>query len=119
MGWTIRLPHLEDRLEDGEGNWGQKDGGPALAEIQRDGGVCFPAAAAIGLRLVQELRGSVPGSFHGRERCCDAWQGGVLRAEARCCWRRKEEVSGSRLMPGRVPACTGCTMASSRGGRWE
>merc|ERR1712157_57432 len=71
----IGLPHFENRLEDGQGDRRKKDGGSAFFEIKRDGRVCFSATAAIGVRLFQELRGSVQSCFHGRQWCCDAWQG--------------------------------------------
>merc|ERR1712183_175162 len=88
----VGLPYLENRLEDGQGDWRKENGRSALFEIERDGRVRFPATAAFGLRLFQELRGFVPSSIHGRQRCCHAWQGCLLRAEARCCCRRQEEM---------------------------
>merc|ERR1711862_322739 len=88
----IGLPHFENRLENGKGDWWQKDGGSAFFEIKRDGRVCFPATAAIGVRLFQELRGSVQSRFHGRQWCSDAWQGCLVRAEAGRRCSRQEEV---------------------------
>merc|ERR1711941_83997 len=55
--------------------------GYSLFEIQRDGRVRIPTSAAIGVRLLQELRGPFACRFHGWQRCCDAGQGHVLRAE--------------------------------------
>merc|ERR1712039_25244 len=76
--WTVCLPYLQNRLEDGKRDWRKENGRPSLFEVQRDGRVCIPATAAVGLRFIQELRRIVPCSFHGWERCCDAWQGRLL-----------------------------------------
>merc|ERR1712039_115652 len=72
----------------------QEDGGPALAEVKRDGSVQLPAAAAPGVRHLQELRGPLPRCLHGWQRCGHAWQGDLVRAQGRG-WRRRrqEEVS--------------------------
>merc|ERR1712151_146102 len=70
----------------------QEDGGPPLLEVQRDGSVQLPAPAAFGLRQFQELRGSFPRCFHGRQRRGDVGQGYFVRAQ-RGGWRgRQEEV---------------------------
>merc|ERR1711972_803903 len=91
------LPHLQAQVEDGQGDGRQEDGGPALAEVERDGAVQLPAAAAIGLRHLQELRGPLARCLHGWQWCGDAWQGHLLRAQGRgwrCWWQ--EEVSTER-----------------------
>merc|ERR1712066_1125260 len=67
-------------------------GGPTLAEVKRDGSVQLPAAAAPGVRHLQELRGPLPCCLHGRQRRGDAWQGHLVRAEGRGRRWRKEEV---------------------------
>merc|ERR1711972_1284364 len=95
----LGVPHLEAQVEDGQRDRRKEDGGPSLSEKQRDGAVQLPAAAASGVRYLQELRGALPRGFHGRQRCGDAGQGGLLRAQrgGRC--RGQEEVSGQRLIP--------------------
>merc|ERR1711966_568943 len=60
--------HLRAQVEDGQGDWWQEDGGPALPEVQRDGPDLLPAAAAPGVRLLQELRGPLARCLHGRQR---------------------------------------------------
>merc|ERR1712183_1208075 len=52
----VGLPHLQDRLEDGKGDWWQENGRPSLFEVERDGRVRIPATAASGLRLFQIAR---------------------------------------------------------------
>merc|ERR1711972_1307367 len=84
-------------MEDGQGDWRKKDGGPALAQVKRDGAVQLPAAAAAGVRHVQELRGPFACRFHGWQRSCDAWESDLLRAEGGGCRRRQEEVSALLL----------------------
>merc|ERR1712054_556775 len=44
---------------------GKETGRSTLLEVQRDGRVLFPATAAIGVRLLQELRGPLARCFHG------------------------------------------------------
>merc|ERR1712050_533840 len=78
--------------EDGQGDWWEEDGGAALAEVQRDGPVQLPAPAAAGVRHLQELRGPLPRGLHGRQRCGDAWEGDLLRAEGGSRRRWQEEV---------------------------
>merc|ERR1711862_539389 len=58
-----------------------------------DGAVQLPAAAAAGVRHLQELRGPLPRGLHGWQRRGDAWQGDLVRAEGggRRGWQ--EEVS--------------------------
>merc|ERR1711975_183704 len=91
---ALRLPHLEALLEDGQGDGWQEDGGPPRTEVERDGAVQLPAAAAARVRHLQELRGPLPRGLHGWQRCGDARQGGVLRAEGGGqCRRGQEEVS--------------------------
>merc|ERR1711972_582688 len=75
------MPHLQAQVEDGQGDGRQEDGGPALTEVERDGAVQLPAAAAPGLRHVQELRGPFPCRLHGWQRRGDAWQGYLVRAQ--------------------------------------
>merc|ERR1712217_659546 len=94
---SLSVPYLQAQVEDGPGDGRQEDGGPALAEVERDGAVQLPAAAAFGLRHLQELRGPLPRCLHGRQRCCNAWQGHLVRAQGRGWWRRRqEEVSAKR-----------------------
>merc|ERR1711972_156709 len=91
---SFSVPYLQAQVEDGQGDGRQEDGGPALAEVERDGSVQLPAAAAVGLRHLQELRGPLARCLHGWQWCGDAWQGHLLRAQGggwRC--RRQEEVS--------------------------
>merc|ERR1711953_1121637 len=83
----VCLPHLKARLEDGKGNRWQKDGRASLFEVKRDGRVFLPATTTIGLRYLQELRGSVACRIHGRQRCCDVGKGRELRAQGGCFWR--------------------------------
>merc|ERR1719330_200265 len=86
------MPYLQVEVEDGQGDRWQENGRPALAQVQRDGPMQLPTAAAFGLRYFQELRGLVACGFHGRKRSCHAWQGHFLRAQGggRCWWQ--EEV---------------------------
>merc|ERR1711972_667614 len=77
----------------GKGDGRQEDGGSPLAEVQRDGSVQLPAAAAACLRHVQELRGPLSCRIHGRQWCRDVGKGGVLRAQGGGRRRRQEEVS--------------------------
>merc|ERR1712087_270384 len=95
------MPHQQAEVEDGQGDRRQEDGGPPLPQVQRDGSVQLPAAAAARVRHLQELRGPVARGFHGRQRRCDAWQGHLLRAQGGGRRRRQEEVSASS---GRVPS---------------
>merc|ERR1712039_394895 len=97
---SLGMPHLQAQVEDGQGDRGQEDGGPTFAEIERDGAVQLPAAAASGVRHLQELRGPLPGCVHGWKWRGDAWQGHLLRAEGRCSWwcRRQEEVRQTHLV---------------------
>merc|ERR1712217_214877 len=91
----LGMPNLEAQVEDGQGDWRQEDGGPTLAEVERDGAVQLPATAAPGVRYLQELRGSLARCLHGWQRRGDAWQGHLVRAQGRgwrCWWQ--EEVSG-------------------------
>merc|ERR1711862_426349 len=83
-------------VEDGQGDGRQEDGGPPLPQVQRDGSVQLPAAAAARVRHLQELRGPVARGVHGRQWCCDAWQGHLLRAQGGGWRRRQEEVSWER-----------------------
>merc|ERR1712139_723760 len=91
------------------GDWRQEDGGPPRAEVERDGAVHVPAAAAARVRHLQELRGPLPRGLHGRQRRGDAREGGVLRAKGggqRRGWQ--EEVGGvAAPLPGgfRIPGC--------------
>merc|ERR1711918_214764 len=68
------VPRVEDLVEDRQGDRRQEDGGAALDEVERDGGVHFRAAAAARGGHVQELRGLVAHRVLGRQRCRDAWQ---------------------------------------------
>merc|ERR1711865_1320849 len=89
----VSVPYLEGRLEDGQRNRWQEDGGSALSEVERDGRVLLPAAAAAGVRLLQELRGPLACGLHGRERCGHAREGGQLRAQGGGRRRWQEEMS--------------------------
>merc|ERR1711964_676267 len=71
---SLGVPCREDLLEDRQGDGRQEDGGPALAEVERDGGVQLRAAAAVGRRHVQELRGPLAHRVLGRQWRGDAWQ---------------------------------------------
>merc|ERR1712098_41545 len=51
------VPRVEDPVEDWQGDRRQEDGGAALDEVERDGGVLVRAAAAARRGHVQELRG--------------------------------------------------------------
>merc|ERR1719265_2144769 len=84
------VPHLEDRLEDRQGDWRQEDGGAALPEVERDGRGDLRAAAAAGCGHVQELRGPFPHRFLGRQRRRHAWKD---REEGGQGGGRQEEVS--------------------------
>merc|ERR1712217_592408 len=70
----------------------------AFFEIERDGAVQLPAAAAIGVRHFQELRGPLPRCVHGRKRGGDAWQGHFLRAQGRCSWWRWRQEEVRRML---------------------
>merc|ERR1711937_398590 len=59
------------------------------------GSVQLPAAAASGVRHIQELRGPVARGFHGWQRRGDAWQGDLVRAQGGGQRRWQEEVSAS------------------------
>merc|ERR1712166_1373683 len=87
------------RLEDGKGDGRKEDGRSSLTEIERDGRVLLPAAAAVGVRQLQELRGPVARGLHGRERRGDAWEGGQLRAQGGGRRWRQEEVRGQSAGP--------------------
>merc|ERR1712146_151781 len=104
----LRLPNLEALLEDGQGDGWQEDGGPPRAEVERDGAVLLPAAAAARLRHLQELRGPLPRGFHGRQRRGDAREGGVLRAQGGGQRRRWQEevgdMEGAEWFPRGFPA---------------
>merc|ERR1719281_481396 len=91
------MPHLWSQVEDGQRNRRKEDGGPPLAEIERDGSVLLPATAAAGVRQLQELRGPLACRFLGRQRRGDAWKGRDLREEGGSGRRRLEEVRGGRL----------------------
>merc|ERR1711972_415518 len=96
---------FDAQVEDGEGDRWQKNGGSALAEVERDGSVQLPAAAAARLRHVQELRGPFPCRIHGRQWRRYVGKGGVLRAQGGGRRRRQEEVSLLlRRSPGHVSA---------------
>merc|ERR1719499_1029704 len=97
---SLGLPHLQAQVEDGQGDRREEDGGSAFAEVERDGAVQLPAAAATGVRHLQELRGSLPRCVHGRKRGGYAWQGHFLRAQGRCSWWRwrQEEVRQMQLV---------------------
>merc|ERR1712014_467056 len=82
--WSICMPHLEARVENGRST---------LLKVQRDGRVLLPATAAVGMRHLQELRGSLARRFHGRERRCDVGQGRELREEGGGRKGRQEEMS--------------------------
>merc|ERR1712060_145133 len=86
------MPHLQAQVEDGQGDWREENGRPALAEVERDGTVQLPASAAPCLRHLQELRGPFACCLHGRQWCCHAWQGDLLRAQRGCQCRGQEEV---------------------------
>merc|ERR1712084_98180 len=101
---TGRLPHFEAQVEDGQGDWRQKDGRSPFLEVQRDGSVQLRAAAAIGVRHLQELRGLVACCIHGWQWCGHVGQGDLLRAQGGSgCWRQ-EEVS--RVFVGSARLCT-------------
>merc|ERR1712187_391892 len=74
----LGMPHLQAQVEDGQGDRWQEDGGPTLAEVERNGAVQLPAAAALGLRHLQELRGPLPSCLYGWQRRSDAGQGHLL-----------------------------------------
>merc|ERR1712113_1217262 len=57
---------------------GEETGGSSFLEVQRDGGMLLPAAAAIGVRHFQELRGPLARCFHGRQWRRDVGQGHEL-----------------------------------------
>merc|ERR1711920_1028070 len=96
--WPCGVPYLCLEVEDGQGDRRQEDGGSALLEVQRDGSVQLPAAATSGVRYLQELRGSLPCSLHGRQRSCHVGQSHLLRAQGGGrCWRQ-EEVSSPCLV---------------------
>ena len=59
------LPYLEDLVQDGITDRRQEDGKTSLVEVARNGRVQLPAAAALGLRQLQELHGPLEGL--GRE----------------------------------------------------
>merc|ERR1719281_400674 len=63
--WTFRMPYLGTQVEDGQGDWRQEDGRSSCSEVERNGSVLFPASATIGLRQLQELRGSLSHCLHG------------------------------------------------------
>merc|ERR1712187_326400 len=86
---------LQAQMEDGQGDWRQEDGGATLSQVERDGGVQLPAAAAARVRHIQELRGPLARRVHGRQRRGDAGQGHRLRAKGGGGRRWQEEVSGS------------------------
>merc|ERR1712146_217180 len=92
------MGRVEDRVEDRQGDWRQEDGGPALDEVERDGGVHVRAAAAACGGHFQELRGLVAHCVPRRERRGHARQDRHRGAEGGC----EEEVSAS---PGRRTAC--------------
>merc|ERR1711881_434719 len=83
MGRPVGVPHLRSQVEDGKGDRRKEDGGPTLAEIERDGSVLLPATAAAGVRQLQELRGPLACRVLGRQRRGDAWKGRDLREEVR------------------------------------
>merc|ERR1712113_318547 len=87
------VPHFQAEVEDGQRDWWQKDGGPPLAEVKRNGPVQLPASAATRLRHFQELRGPLPCRLHGWQWCGDARKGDLLRAQGGCRCRWQEEVS--------------------------
>merc|ERR1719356_602329 len=62
----------------GKETGGKKNGRATFLEIQRDGRVLLPAAAAIGVRHFQELRRPLACCFHGRQWCRDVGQGREL-----------------------------------------
>merc|ERR1712060_595858 len=111
----VRLPHLQAQVEDGQGDRWQEDGGSSLPEVERDGSVQLPAAAATGLRHVQELRGPLPRRLHGRQRGGDAWQGHLVREEGGGRRWRKEEVIALGLPRTWDAPHTLCTERSSPG----
>merc|ERR1711981_640130 len=89
---ALRVPHRQDELEDRQGDGRQEDGGPALAQVQRDGGGELRPAAAARRRHLQELRGSFAHCIPGRQWCRHAWQD---REEDRQGRVGEEEVSSS------------------------
>merc|ERR1739844_425848 len=91
--WSLSMPHLEAEVEDGQGDWRQKDGGPAFSEVERDGPVQLHASAASRLRHLQELRGPFSSRLHGRQWRGYAWQSHLLRAERGGWCRWQEEVT--------------------------
>merc|ERR1739848_336938 len=93
---SVGVPHLWSQVEDGKGDRRKEDGGPTLAEIERDGSVLLPATAAAGVRQLQELRGPLACRFLGRQRRGDAWKGRDLREEGGGGRRRQEEVRAER-----------------------
>merc|ERR1712066_545658 len=87
----VRMPYLQAQVEDGQGDrW------------QEDGSVQLPAAAAPGVRHLQELRGPVPRCLHGWQRRGDAWQSHLVRAQGRGwrCWRQEEVSAERHISPG-------------------
>merc|ERR1712146_842942 len=100
---SLRVPYLEALLEDGQGDWWQEDGGSPRAEVERDGAVHVPAAAAARVRHLQELRGPLPCRLHGRQRRGDAWEGGLLREEGGGKRRRWQEEVGLAERPEPCP----------------
>merc|ERR1711975_57274 len=93
----VDVPHLWSQVEDGQRDRRKEDGGPTLAEVERDGSVLLPATAAAGVRQLQELRGPLACRFLGRQRRGYAWKGRDLREEGGGGRRRQEEVSIGRL----------------------
>merc|ERR1711900_64148 len=94
-------------LEAWQGDWWQEDGGPALAEVERDGGVQLRAAAAAGGGHLQELRGPVPHRLPGRQRCGHVGQDRDCRAE-----------DGQGLGQSEVPAYTTFETLMTHGDSW-
>merc|ERR1712151_632357 len=79
--WPVCLPHLKACVENGQRNRRKENGRPTFFEVQRDGRVLLPATAAIGVRLLQELRGPLARCFHGWQRSRHVGQGCELRKE--------------------------------------
>merc|ERR1712014_288594 len=79
--WSICMPHLKARVENGQRDRWKENGRPTFLEVQRDGRVLLPATAAISVRLLQELRGPLARCFHGWKWRCYVGQSRELRKE--------------------------------------
>merc|ERR1712007_46601 len=74
---ACRISKLKWKM--GKETGGKKNGGSSFIEIERDGAVQFPAAAASCLRHVQKLRRPLSRRVHGRQWCGHVRQGHLVR----------------------------------------